>query len=306
MPLLGRSLLDTRDLSRSEIDKIFFKTDQMIDVFAKPSNAPSAVVCCLFFEPSTRTRMSFQMAAYRLGLQVLTMELSAGSSLSKGETLADTVLNFAAMQPDVLVVRYGQSPELDELLPTLKIPVLNAGSGAMAHPTQGLLDAYTLRQEWLKRGESLEGKRVLIFGDVKHSRVARSNFDVLGKMGVEIGVCGPESMMPEAVKGIRVFDDLEEALPWADACMGLRIQLERHSAKDLDLTSLSDYHMRYGLTSRRMDLLRPDALILHPGPINHGVEFAPNVVQDARSRVLTQVTNGVSVRAALLAMILGR
>lgn len=245
------------------------------------------------------------MASYRLGLQVLTMELSSGSSLSKGETLTDTVLNFTAMKPDVLVVRYGNSRELDALLPTLDIPVLNAGSGALAHPTQGLLDAYTLRAEW----GSLQKKRVLIFGDVLHSRVARSNFDVLTKLGAEVGVFGPESMLPPKTEGvlkdygIRIFSSLDEALPWADACMGLRIQLERHENGGRDVGE--DYLSRYGLTKERLALLRSDALILHPGPINHGVEFAPDVVEDPRSRVLSQVTNGVKIRAALLAMILG-
>ncbi len=325
MSLLGRSLLDTRVLSRKEVEEIFLKADSLSaptgDLEAGSQSGfraslegtsivPTPVVCCLFFEPSTRTRMSFQIASYRLGLQVLTMELSTGgSSLSKGETTTDTVLNFVAMKPDILVVRYGISRELDVLLPTLKLPVLNAGSGTLAHPTQGLLDAYTLRQEW----GSLEGKRVLIFGDVLHSRVARSNFDVLSKLGAKIGVFGPESMLPSpgdagvsSEFGIQQFESLDEALPWADACMGLRIQLERHEAKDLDLKSMGDYHARYGLTKERLKLLRKDAIILHPGPINHGVEFAFEVVHDRRSRVLRQVTNGVLIRAALLAMILGR
>lgn len=317
MPILGRSLLDTRTLNRNDIDEIFLRADALAP-FVHPANQElrksplvmrQPVVCCLFFEPSTRTRMSFQMAAYRLGCQVLTMELSAGSSLSKGETLTDTVLNFAAMRPDLLVVRYGNSHELDELLPTLDIPVINAGSGTLAHPTQGLLDAYTLRSEW----ETCSGKKVLIFGDVLHSRVARSGFDVLTKLGATIGVTGPERMMPQGPLReslqrdykLQFFESLEEGLPWADAVMGLRVQLERHEAKELDLEFTSDYHDRYGLNERRLDLMKPGAVILHPGPINHGVEFAPGVVRNARSRVLSQVTNGVIVRAALLDLILG-
>ena len=326
MPLLGRSLLDTRVLSAKEIEEIFLKADSLSDSHAtsqsgfrassegapvsarsKTVRARKPVVCCLFFEPSTRTRMSFQMAAYRLGLEVLTMELSAGSSLSKGETMTDTVLNFAAMKPDIFVIRYGISRELDALLPTLEIPVLNGGSGSLAHPTQGLLDAYTLRQEW----GSVAGKKVLIFGDVLHSRVARSNFDVLSKLNAEIGVVGPENMLPSSdgvfeTFGIRKFASLDEALPWADACMGLRIQLERHEAKELDLKSMGDYHAKYGLTTARLKRLRSDAIVLHPGPVNYGVEFAHDVLNDTRSRILKQVTNGVLVRAALLSMILGR
>ena len=315
MPILGRSLLDTRTLSKNDIDEIFLKADGLAPLVKTLSarrtgdsfRARVPVVCCLFFEPSTRTRMSFQMAAYRLGYEVLTMELSAGSSLSKGETLTDTVLNFAAMKPDVLVVRYGISQELDQLLPTIEIPVINAGSGTLAHPTQGLLDAYTLRSEW----GDLRGKNVLIFGDVLHSRVARSNFDVLAKQGAVVGITGPARMMPQAAMreslhrefGMRFFETLDEGLPWADATMGLRIQLERHEARELDLSS--DYHDRYGLTKKRLENLKPDALILHPGPINPGVEFCVTVVRDGRSRVLSQVTNGVTVRAALLAMVLG-
>lgn len=315
MPILGRSLLDTRTLNRNDIDEIFLRADAL-DAFIhrakhelrkSPLVMRQPVVCCLFFEPSTRTRMSFQMAAYRLGCQVLTMELSAGSSLSKGETLTDTVLNFAAMKPDILVVRYGSSQELDELLPTLDIPVINAGSGTLAHPTQGLLDAYTLRSEW----ETFSGKKVLIFGDVLHSRVARSGFDVLTKLGATIGVTGPERMMPqgplrESLQSqykLQFFETLEEGLPWADAVMGLRVQLERHEAKELEFAN--DYHDRYGLNERRLEMMKPGAVILHPGPINHGVEFSPGVVRNARSRVLAQVTNGVIVRAALLDLILG-
>lgn len=317
MPILGRSLLDTRTLSRNDIDEIFLKADGLAPLvsnmsarrISEPFRGRVPVVCCLFFEPSTRTRMSFQMAAYRLGYEVLTMELSAGSSLSKGETLTDTVLNFAAMKPDVLVVRYGNSVELDQLLPTLSIPVINAGSGTLAHPTQGLLDAYTLRAEW---GE-LTGKKILIFGDILHSRVARSGFDVLTKLGAIVGVTGPDRMMPtpsvrESLQkefGMQFFETLDEGLPWADATMGLRVQLERHEAKELDLEFTSDYHDRYGLSQKRLEMLKDGALILHPGPINHGVEFDASVVRDGRSRILSQVTNGVIVRAALLAMVLG-
>lgn len=305
MPFQGRSLLDTRTLSQNEIEILFSRADLFSDALhtGKFRQSLAPVVCCLFFEPSTRTRMSFQMAAYRLGLDVLTMELSAGSSLAKGETMADTVLNFAAMKPDILVVRYGQSTELDQLLPVLGIPVINAGSGAMAHPTQGLLDAYTLRSEW----GSLQNRRVLIFGDIRHSRVARSNLDLLARFGAEVAICGPPDMLPplEQMPDVKVFSDLDQALPWADACMGLRIQLERHETKELDQRATREYHSAYGLNARRLALLRPDAIVLHPGPINHGLEFSAEVTADKRSRVLLQVSHGVVVRAALLSLILG-
>ncbi|MES2962600.1 MAG: aspartate carbamoyltransferase catalytic subunit [Bdellovibrionota bacterium] len=292
------SLFDTRSLSLNDIREIFDIASDFDVNFTVAARAK--VVCCLFFEPSTRTRMSFQTAAYRLGHQVLTMELSTGSSLSKGETPVDTVLNVAAMKPDVLVVRYGLSRELDELLPTLDIPVINAGSGTLAHPTQALLDAYTIEREM----NGVEGKRVLIVGDIRHSRVARSNFDVLAKLGAKIGVCGPESLLPDAdgdmPAGTRVFTNLDEAVGWCDVYMGLRIQLERHTARDLQLESIEDYHRHFGLNRERLKKLGAGALIMHPGPINHGVEFSTEVVADPRSRILKQVTNGVLIRAALL------
>lgn len=312
MPFLhNKSLLDTSTLTTDEILSLFGHADELSRLsesygsFYDPRlglGRTSRIVCCLFFEPSTRTRMSFQTAAYRLGHQVLTMELTSSSSLSKGETYRDTVLNIAAMKPDAIVVRYGLSEELDHLLPTLPMPVINAGSGTMAHPTQGLLDSYTIQREF----GSLRDKKVLIVGDIVHSRVARSNFDVLGKLGAQVGVCAPESFLPpsEQLQGMKVFQDLDEAVGWADVYMGLRIQLERHQAEELKLKSLEDYHHRFGLNRDRLKKLSKDAIIMHPGPINHGVEFAEEVVNDPRSRVLNQVTNGVLIRAALLSRIL--
>jgi aspartate carbamoyltransferase catalytic subunit len=192
--------------------------------------------------------------------------------------------------------------------------VINAGSGAMAHPTQGLLDAYTIMKE---RGQ-VRGERVLIVGDILHSRVARSNFDVLAKLGAEVAVCGPRDFLPapEQIPGIRIFTDLDEGLRWATVCMGLRIQLERHggseqcpSAAVLEKTEikerLASYHQSYGITRARLQSLLPGGILMHPGPINHGVEFSSDVLHDPRSRVLEQVTNGVLIRAALLARTLG-
>lgn len=246
--------------------------------------------------------MSFQTAAYRLGHQVLTMELASGSSLSKGETYVDTVLNIAAMKPDVMVVRYGISEELDLLLPELGIPVINAGNGTSAHPTQGLLDAYTIQREM----GVVAGQRVLIVGDIKHSRVARSNFDLLSKLGAEVGVCGPDTFLPakENLSRFKFFTNLDEGIEWATVYMGLRIQLERHQTAELSLNSTQEYHERFGLNRRRLAKLNKDAIIMHPGPINHGVEFSNDVMNDPRSRVLAQVTNGVLVRAALLSLVL--
>ncbi len=300
----GLSLLDTRNLPADGILDLFWRADRLqalsekFGQFYDPNRkAPSRIVCCLFFEPSTRTRMSFQTAAYRLGHQVLTME-SGSSSLAKGETQGDTVLNIVAMKPDALVIRYGINTELDQILPELKIPVISAGGGVSTHPTQALLDAYTI----IKHKGSLQGRKVLIVGDVRYSRVARANFDVLQKLGADIGVCGPESLLPQAgqMPGVTVFSSLDVATAWADVYMGLRIQLERHQAEELQLKSLDDYHRHFGLNRERLALLKKDALIMHPGPINHGVEFASEVLQDPRTRVLDQVSNGVLIRAAVL------
>jgi aspartate carbamoyltransferase catalytic subunit len=315
MSFLIQSLLDTYSLSAENFISIFEHSNGLAELFLRhghfydPTEShrnQGKVICCLFFEPSTRTRMSFQTAAYRLGHQVLSMEMMSGSSLSKGETFADTVLNISAMKPDALVIRYGRSQELDELLPTLSYPVLNAGSGSTAHPTQALLDAYTI----YKDRKSFVGTRVLIVGDISHSRVARSNFDVLRKLGAEVAVCGPAALMPtdqEAQsEGIRVFGDLDEGIRWCNVYMGLRIQLERHGAHELRLESLDDYHHQFGLGPGRLQLLAKDAIIMHPGPINHGVEFSNEVLIDPRCRVLDQVTNGVLVRGALLSELLNK
>lgn len=309
MPSSYPSLLDTKTLRADDIFSLFRLADRFRrrsdehGFFYKPGTSPppgSKIVSLLFFEASTRTRMSFQQAAYRLGLPVLTME-SSSSSVTKGETLTDTVLNVLAMKPDCLVIRYGESAELDTLLPELPIPVINAGNGTHAHPTQGLLDAYTILKE---RGQ-IEGEKVLIVGDLRHSRVARSNFDVLSKLGALIGVCGPDDLLPtaEEMPGARIFRDLEEGMRWATVCMGLRIQFERHAQDDVR-ERVAEYHRLYGISRVRLQSLVPAGILMHPGPINHGVEFSSDVLQDPRSRVLAQVSNGVLLRAALLARLL--
>lgn len=294
----GFSLLDTASFSQDDILALFARAEkleileQSTGTFGTPSRP--RVLAFLFFEPSTRTRMSFQMAAERLGYRVLTLESATTSSLSKGESLVDTVLNVAAMKPDGLVIRYGADEELAKLLPTLEIPVFSAGTGIFSHPTQALLDAFTIYRE---RG-TVRGSHVLIVGDIRHSRVARSNFDVLVKLGAEIGICGPREWLPaEPRKNVRVFSDLNEATAWCDVYMGLRVQHERH-AQAADVTA---YKTEFGLNQERLQILKKNAMILHPGPINHGIEFSTEVMHDARNRVLQQVSNGVLIRAALLA-----
>jgi aspartate carbamoyltransferase catalytic subunit len=297
------SLLDTASFSPNDILELFSRAEKLKCLGESTGSFSTAtknfrrrVIGLLFFEPSTRTHMSFQIAAERLGYGVMTLESAANSSLSKGETLADTVLNIVAMKPDGLVIRYGVDPELDRLLPTLSLPVMSAGTGTRSHPTQALLDAFTIHREL----GSLAGVKVLIVGDIRHSRVANSNFDVLSKLGAEIGVCGPKHLLPNVAdlpRTARVFEDLDEACGWCDVYMGLRVQLERHE----DKTDFSAYNLEFGLNSRRLQKLKKGAIIMHPGPINHGVEFSSEVMTDPRSRVLQQVSNGVLIRASLLA-----
>lgn len=311
-PLL--SLPDTRALSANAILSLFSHADELAELSqqhgsyldpAEKSLHHPKIIACLFFEASTRTFLSFQTAALRLGHQAITLDIGTSSSVVKGETEEDTVANVAAMKPDAIVIRYNRSQALERLLPTLPMPVISAGTGVSAHPTQALLDAYTIYHE---RG-SVRGERVLIVGDVAHSRVARSNFDVLLKLGAEVAVCGPERFLPEVseVPGLKVFKNLDEAIEWSTVFMGLRVQLERHEESSLKNRSLDDYkhkyHSEFGLNPTRLRKLHRNAIILHPGPINHGVEFSGEVMGDSRVRVLEQVQNGVLIRAALLSKI---
>ena len=299
MSVTGRSVLSTQDLTTEQAHSIFNLANEILKQGSKiPS--PSKSMICAFFEPSTRTRMSFQMAGLQAGVQSIYFDANH-SSLTKGETLADTVQNLVAMKPDLFVVRFGESIELDRLLPTLDIPVLSGGSGKSSHPTQALLDAFTILKE---RGR-LQGEKVFIIGDIQHSRVARSNYDLLTRLGCEIGICGPQAMLPpkdQFPKAI-YFSSIKEGLAWATVCMGLRIQLERHASGEK--ISESDYHAEFGITSLLLKSFANDGIIMHPGPINQGLEFAPEILSDQRCRVLQQVTYGVAVRAALIKKVLG-
>jgi aspartate carbamoyltransferase catalytic subunit len=300
----AKSVLDTRDLSEDEINFLFIRAGQLESEWKRSSTRErkTRLVSLLFFEASTRTRVSFQMAAARMGY----IAISTGwheSSLEKGETYTDTVLNIVAMNPDAIVIRYGLSPELDQLIPNLKIPVINAGSGISAHPTQALLDAFTI---WKERAK-LRDQKVLIVGDIRHSRVAQSNFELLTRLGAEVAVSGPAEWMPSQLSPkIRFFDNFEHGLKWADVYMGLRVQKERHGVGDDDTgaNAATKFTSQFGLNQERLKLLADHAIILHPGPVNYGVEFVHEVTLDPRSRVLQQVSNGVLIRAALLEMVL--
>lgn len=261
-------------------------------------------VCTLFFEPSTRTRLSFQRAAQRLGADVLGFDAST-SSTTKGETARDTLRTIEAMGVSGFVVRDRDDGAVAALAAEAGpgTALINAGDGHSAHPTQGLLDMLTLRQA---KGRDFSALRVLIVGDVKHSRVARSDLHALRALGAgEIRVCGPASLLPDdaTLDGCVVSDDLDGALADVDAVMMLRLQRERMAEGLVD--SLDAYHRDYGLTVARLGLARPDAVVLHPGPMNRGVEITDAVADGVQSRVLRQVANGVAVRMAVLEALLG-
>ncbi|GAB3342838.1 aspartate carbamoyltransferase catalytic subunit [Marilutibacter aestuarii] len=276
--------------------------------FAEGHDARQALagiaICTLFFEPSTRTRLSFQLAAQRLGADVLNFDAST-SSTSKGETALDTLRTIEAMGVRGFVVRHKEDGAVAALAAAAApgTAVVNAGDGRSAHPTQGLLDMLTLRQA---KGPDFSGLKVLVVGDVKHSRVARSDLHALRALGAgEIRVCGPRALLPDdgTLAGCAVSGDLDAALAGVDAVMMLRLQRER--MEDGLVDSLEDYHRDYGLTVARLARAAPDAIVMHPGPMNRGVEITDEVADGPQSRVLRQVGNGVAVRMAVLEALLG-
>lgn len=256
---------------------------------------PGRTAALLFFEPSTRTRMSFESACFRCGLGPLVFDGGPMTSLEKGETVEDSILNVVAMDPTVVVVRCGDSVPLDQIAKKIPMPLINAGWGKVGHPTQALLDVATLKRKW----GQLSGKKLLIVGDIKHSRVAQSHFELLPLLGVKVGICGPEQFL-QSHAGVEVFRDLTAALKWADAVMALRVQLERHS--DSHQLSPESYRGFYGLTAKSLQNLKREAWILHPGPVNHGVEIDTEIFQDPRSLIFEQVRSGVYVREAVIRM----
>ncbi|MCY1046931.1 aspartate carbamoyltransferase catalytic subunit [Corallococcus sp. bb12-1] len=253
------------------------------------------VVANLFFEDSTRTRSSFEVAARRLGADVLNWSF-VGSSVSKGETLLDTARNIEALGPAAIIIRHRSSGAPHLVAQHVKCAVVNAGDGAHEHPSQALLDAFTLRQRW----GSLEGRTVLIVGDVLHSRVARSNLVCLKALGARVVLCGPPTLLPPGLEemGGEVTHQLDAVLPQADAVMCLRLQTERMA--EAFLPSQREYSRLFGLTPARVERMKADAPVLHPGPINRGVELSPVVADGPRSVILEQVSNGVAVRRAIL------
>lgn len=296
-----RHLLTLAGLSREQLLQLLDRAQAIVDEGADRSLSGIAV-CTLFFEPSTRTRLSFQRAAQRLGADVLNFE-AATSSATKGETARDTLKNIEAMGVRGFVVRHSQDGAVAALAEAANpgTALINAGDGRHAHPTQGLLDMLTLRQA---KGD-LGGLKVLIVGDVKHSRVARSDLHALRTLGAaEIRICAPASLLPaaEVLHGCRVGDDFDAALEGVDAVMMLRLQRER--MEEGLVASLDDYHRDYGLTAARLQRAAADAVVMHPGPMNRGVEIDDDVADGPRSLILKQVANGVAMRMAVLEALL--
>ncbi|MGB5888772.1 MAG: aspartate carbamoyltransferase catalytic subunit [Thermoanaerobaculia bacterium] len=299
-----KDLLGTAELSAEEITLILDTAESFREVSERPiKKVPTLrgkTVVNLFFEPSTRTRSSFEIAEKRLSADSINMS-TAGSSLVKGESLVDTALNLQAMAPDLIVIRHAHAGVPHMLARRIDAGVINGGDGAHEHPTQALLDAFTIRQH---KG-TLEGLKVVIVGDIEHSRVVRSNIHLLTKMGASVTLAGQRTMMPVAVEklGVDVVYTLEEAVAGADVVMMLRIQLERQSR--LLFPSVKEYFNLFGLTKARLKHAKRDVIIMHPGPVNRGVEIASEVADGSYSVILEQVTNGVAVRMAVLYLLSG-
>ena len=300
----GRDLLDIESLSAKDIRHILdvvpsFKEVSERDIKKVPTLRGKTVIN-LFFEPSTRTRTSFEIAGKRLSADVVNVSV-ATSSISKGESLRDMADNLAAMNADALIVRHHVAGVPHFLARSMAQPVINAGDGAHEHPTQALLDVFTLQE---KLGH-LQGRNALIVGDIANSRVARSNIQAMQKLGMQVCVCAPRTMLPAGLDelGVESTSDFDEAIQSADAVMMLRVQRERH--KDALFPSLVEYAERYCLTAERLRRAGDGVVVMHPGPINRGVEIAPEVADGLTSLILRQVTNGVAVRMALLYLILG-
>ncbi|MBP1603542.1 MAG: pyrB [Acidobacteria bacterium] len=302
--LRGKDLLGIAELSREEILLILDTAVAMKEVGTRPIKKVPALrgktVINLFFEPSTRTRTSFEIAEKRLSADSLNIAATT-SSVVKGETLADTAMNLEAMAPDLLVMRHSSSGSCHFLSRICRAGIINAGDGMHEHPTQALLDAFTIREH---KGR-IEGLKIAILGDLLHSRVLRSNVLLLAKLGAEVWICGPPTLIPIGFErlGAHVTSSIARALDGADAIMMLRIQLERMQGGFFP--SLREYFTVFGMTPERVRLARPDVIIMHPGPMNRGVEIASEVADAPNSVILDQVANGVAVRMAVLYLLAG-
>jgi aspartate carbamoyltransferase catalytic subunit len=300
-----KHLLGIKDLNEQDIQLIFKTADNFKEIINRPiKKVPSLrdiTIANLFFENSTRTKLSFELAEKRLSADIINFSAS-GSSISKGETLIDTVNNILAMKVDMIVMRHPNPGAGLFLSRHIKATIINAGDGAHEHPTQALLDAFSIREKF----GNVAGKKVVIVGDILHSRVALSNIFCLQKLGAEVMVCGPTTLMPRYISnlGVKVEHNLVKALNWCDVAIMLRIQLERQDIKYFP--SLREYSMLYGLDKQLLDSLNKQITIMHPGPINRGVEITSEVADSEHSIILNQVENGVAIRMAVLYLLAGR
>ena len=311
MPFTRKDLLGIRELSVEEITTILDTAGSFKEVSARAIKKVPALrgktVINLFFEASTRTRTSFEIAAKRLSADAVNISAST-SSVTKGESLIDTAQNLQAMSPDAIVIRHPSPGVPHQLSRMVSASIINGGDGAHEHPTQALLDAFTIREH---KGR-IRGLQVAIVGDITHSRVARSNAHLLTKLGAHVRIAGPRTLIPigyetliENSEGsLTVCDRVDEAISGSDVVMMLRIQRERMS--NAFFPSLKEYSVQYGLTLRRLELAATDCIVMHPGPVNRGIEISSEVVDSARSLILDQVTNGVAVRMAILFLLIGR
>lgn len=303
MPLGSKDILGLKGMAREEIQLILDTAASFRDVsereIKKVPSLRGKTVINLFYEPSTRTRTSFELAGKRLSADVINISVSV-SSVAKGETLLDTALNIEAMKSDIIIIRHKCSGAPEFLAKRLKSSVINAGDGFNEHPTQALLDMFTMREKF----GAIEGLNVAIIGDIAHSRVARSNIYGLTSMGAKVRVCGPPTMIPAGIErlGVKVLYDMDKAVEGADVIMMLRLQLERQTAGLFP--GVREYARLYGLTRERLARASRDAIVMHPGPMNRGVEISSDVA-DSTPVILEQVTNGVAVRMAVMFLLSG-
>ena len=303
--LIKNNLLGIKELSLEEIELIFETADNFKDVINRPiKKVPSlrdVTIANIFFENSTRTQLSFELAEKRLSADVINFS-SSSSSVKKGETLLDTVNNILSMKVDMIVIRHSSPGAPHFLAKHVNSKIVNAGDGTHEHPTQALLDAYSIRE----RLGSIAGKKVVIVGDILHSRVALSNIFALQKLGAEVMVCGPATLLPKYISalGVKVELDIRKALNWCDAANILRIQLERQ--KRSYFPSLREYSLYYGVNKEMINELDKEIIILHPGPINRGVEITSSVADADNALILDQVENGVAIRMAVLYLLAGK
>jgi aspartate carbamoyltransferase catalytic subunit len=310
MAFTRKDLLGIRELSVEEITTILDTAGSFKEVSSRAIKKVPALrgktVINLFFEASTRTRTSFEIAAKRLSADAVNISAST-SSVSKGESLVDTAQNLQAMAPDAIVIRHPSPGVPHQLSRMVDASIINGGDGAHEHPTQALLDAFTIREH---KGR-IQGLQVAIVGDIMHSRVARSNTHLLTRLGAHVRIAGPRTLIPNGYDkliensegSLTVCDHIDEALAGSDVVMMLRIQRERMT--DAFFPSLKEYSVQYGLTLRRLELAADDCIVMHPGPVNRGIEISSEVVDSARSLILDQVTNGVAVRMAILFLLIG-